>query len=421
MPRPKGSFNNRLYGPSTTPQSVIEDIGNPGVLYVSDLTGVEPEAKLRRTALKYFARRWLGMTSDETNTGPLSAVVAAYNTRAHEFTAGVPAPAPVPMPERPDVTPYIPVPTSIPALAPIPATPTPAASPNPDILGALATLGQHMHAGVDAEQVRAIVAEALKDLPHNGAVTTIKIERPDVPTITLSAEPRHRVFGELLKALSAGLNVMLVGPAGCGKTHLCEQVAKALDRAFSFNGAVDSRFMLSGFIDAQGVYRDTLYRRSYEHGGVHLFDEIDGSSANALLYLNAGLANGQQDFPDTVVQRHENSLLVASANTFGNGADRLYIGRNQLDAASTDRFYVIEMDYDTELEVALYGAAEWVGFVHQVRAAVKTLALRHVVSMRAIDSGLKALAAGIDREAVEKAVLWRHLSAADIAKIKVAM
>jgi predicted hydrolase (HD superfamily) len=79
------------------------------------------------------------------------------------------------------------------------------------------------------------------------------------------------------------------------------------------------------------------------------------------------------------------------------------------------------MDYDTELEVALYGAAEWVGFVHQVRAAVKTLALRHVVSMRAIDSGLKALAAGIDREAVEKAVLWRHLSAADIAKIKVAM
>ncbi len=82
-------------------------------------------------------------------------------------------------------------------------------------------------------------------------------------------------------------------------------------------------------------------------------------------------------------------------------ADRQYVGRNQLDAASLDRFYVIPMDYDNELESSLYGiesksqtvsqtpcamtVQEWVAYVQQVRKAVGTFggAIRHIVSMRA--------------------------------------
>jgi hypothetical protein len=45
--------------------------------------------------------------------------------------------------------------------------------------------------------------------------------------------------------------------------------------------------------------------------------------------------------------------VCAAANTYGTGADALYVGRNQLDAATLDRFYVVEMDYDRKLEAKL--------------------------------------------------------------------
>lgn len=253
------------------------------------------------------------------------------------------------------------------------------------------------------------------------AVSRIEIKLPDRPLLKTGKAPRHYAFDEILTAIAAGLNVLLVGPAGCGKTHLAEQIATALSLDFQFSGAVSSEYKLLGFIDAQGRTVTTNYRLAYENGALFLWDEIDASAAQAMLSFNAGLANGHQDFPDGIVKRHANFRAVASANTYGNGADRVYVGRNQLDAASLDRFHVIPMDYDEKLERTLYGDGEWTGYVHKARRAVRTLNLRHVVSMRAIDQGQKLLAAGLDRKAVERGSLWKHLSDADIAKVKAAM
>lgn len=256
-------------------------------------------------------------------------------------------------------------------------------------------------------------------------------------TASLDGEIFHPCFPEVLAAISAGLNVLLVGPAGSGKTHLAEQVAKALSFDFSFTGAVMQEHKLLGFRNPMGEVVRTAFRERYEHGGIFLFDEMDGSSAQALLAFNAGLANGQQDFPDGCIARHENFRVIASANTYGTGADRQYVGRNQLDAASLDRFYVIPMDYCEATERAIYSGgnvpavslykprrlsdterADWTAYVHKTRASVARLGLRHVVSARAIASGLKSLAAGIPRATVERAVIWKNLPAADIQKIK---
>lgn len=272
-------------------------------------------------------------------------------------------------------------------------------------------------AGVTEDRVLELINSHKAEVPTYRVSVTL----PNKPEITTKNAPRHSAFPEVLSAIAAGLNVLLVGPAGAGKTHLCEQVAEALDMPFSFTGAVPSEYKLLGFVDAQGRTVRTQYRNAYENGGLFLWDEMDGSSPNAMLAFNAGLANGHQDFPDMVVSRNKDFRAIASANTYGNGADRQYVGRNQLDAASLDRFYVIPMDYDERLERVLYGDDEWTGYVHSVRKAVKSLNLRHVVSMRAIDQGQKALAAGVNRESVERAVLWKSLGSADISKIKGAM
>lgn len=274
--------------------------------------------------------------------------------------------------------------------------------------------------GVDEAAVSRIVdariADAIKDIP----TARLDITVGSMPTTTVEGA-RHEVFEQVLQASAAGLHVLLVGPAGCGKTHLAHQVAEAMRLSFRFTGAVASEYKLLGFMDAQGRLVKTEYRHSYETGGVFLWDEMDASSPSAMLAFNAGLANGHQDFPDVVVKRHENFRAIASANTYGNGADRVYVGRNQMDAASLDRFFVIPMDYDERMERALYGDTEWVRFVHKARASVRKLSMRHVVSMRAIDMGTRLLAAGMDRKQVEVGALWKGLAPADVAKIKAGM
>lgn len=294
------------------------------------------------------------------------------------------------------------------------------------------------NASADLDEARVISLIQQHAPKPDVPVYRIEVKLPDRPKISDEAKPRHEVFPEVCAAVAAGLNVLLVGPAGCGKTHLGEQVCEAIGIPFRFTGAVSSEYKLLGFVNAHGGLVRTEYREAYEHGGGFLWDEMDASSPGALLAFNAGLANGHQDFPDVVVKRHANFRAMASCNTYGNGADRQYVGRNQLDAASLDRFYVVPMNYDTALEAVLFDSGEipkrepykavpnadvrgWASYVQRTRRAVSDLKIRHVVSMRAIDMGQRALLAGIPRNQVERATLWKHLGADDITKIRAAM
>jgi MoxR-like ATPase len=229
----------------------------------------------------------------------------------------------------------------------------------------------------------------------------------------------HCQTATLRQLLSSGQHCYLVGPAGSGKTTAAEKCAAALGLNFYCQsvGAQTTQAQLLGFINATGQYVPTHFRQAYENGGLFLLDEIDAGNANVLTALNAALANGICSFPDRMVKRHENFLCVAAANTFGTGADRQYVGRNQLDAASIDRFAFLEWPYDEKLESQLAGNEEWTGYVQKIRKAVAALKIRHVVSPRASIQGAKLLSAGMNRAEVEEAVIWKGLDQPTRAKI----
>lgn len=228
---------------------------------------------------------------------------------------------------------------------------------------------------------------------------------------------QHFQLPTLIKILATKLNVYLVGPAGAGKTHAAIQCAKALDVPFHFTGAVASEFKLTGFMDAQGRIVSTEFRKAYENGGLFLFDEIDASYPQAVLAFNAALANDYMDFPDKRVQRHEKFYCIAAANTYGQGADRQYVGRNQLDAASLDRFVFLDWKYDKNLERQLAGNEKWSSRVQKVRKFIEENKIRHVVSPRASIFGAKLLASGISQDIVENTILWKGLDEATRNKI----
>jgi MoxR-like ATPase len=83
------------------------------------------------------------------------------------------------------------------------------------------------------------------------------------------------------------------------------------------------------------------------------------------------------------IKRHENTRIMAACNTFGKGGSIIYSGRNQLDAATTDRFYMVYMDYDETLEKQI-GSFEVVDWVHKLRKRVRELEIHEVVSTRMI-------------------------------------
>ena len=199
-------------------------------------------------------------------------------------------------------------------------------------------------APVAAASLDAATIERIRQDAINAAVAAVEVHRPvrieikQGSTIrVLPTAHRHPVFVKVLAALSVRENMYLVGPAGSGKTTIATQAAEALGLPFYSTGAVGM---------ASQLYMETDLYRAYVNGGVFLFDEVDASSAQALLAFNAILANDIAAFPCGTVKRHPDFVVIAAANTFGNGADAQYIGRNQLDSAFLDRFMFVTMDYD---------------------------------------------------------------------------
>jgi hypothetical protein len=232
---------------------------------------------------------------------------------------------------------------------------------------------------------------------------------------------QHFRFPSLLAWLRMRMHCALVGPAGTGKTEGARQAALALGLEFrSISvGAQTTKSDLVGYMDASGRYVSTVIRESFEFGGVVLLDEFDAANANVATVLNAITANSHAGFPDgKLVGRHKDFIVIVAMNTFGRGADREYVGRNQLDAATITRFKFISWDQDDALELALCVNTDWCKYVQAVRKSAAKVGIRHVISPRASYDGAKALADGVlSRDEVEFACIWQGLKETEKAKV----
>jgi hypothetical protein len=323
------------------------------------------------------------------------------------------------------IPPPVPVAVTPPVAAQAPVTQG-AAVPN---AGALTQLAQALKGlgigGVDPEQVKAIVDSHIGDIAETIKAAVAK-ETRRVVVVTPDGVERdmglqHAQFPALLNAMSCRdsdgnrLNLFLVGPPGSGKTRACSEASKALGLDYAFNGAIDTEYKLLGFTDAMGRVVSRPFRRIYENGGVYLFDEVDGSMPAALLALNAALANGECDFPDGMVKRHPDCIIVAAGNTWGFGATSDFVGRNKLDAASRDRFTFLNWPIDESLERKIAPDADWCAYVQKCRTVVQSKGLKILVTPRATFKGCALLAAGFTRQQAAEMAMFAGLSPEQVA------
>ena len=199
----------------------------------------------------------------------------------------------------------------------------------------------------------------------------------------------HNKFEHILKLVTANIPTLLIGPAGSGKNHTLEQVSEALDLDFYFSNAITQEFKLTGFIDANGLYHETQFYKAFKNGGLFFLDEIDASIPEVLIILNSAIANKYFDFPTGRVKAHEDFRVVAAGNTMGTGADALYVGRSQLDAATIDRFAQVEFNYDSEVEEQLASNTDLYDFIKSARKSLMDNSMQYTVSMRSIINASK--------------------------------
>ena len=264
--------------------------------------------------------------------------------------------------------------------------------------------------GVNSDEVRTIVNPIMDGFRHE-VTELVKSVKPIVNTIVVKDKPakpmtgvQHFVFPKVLGAISQGVHLWLVGPAGTGKSTIGEQVAEALSLPFSAVNCTSTmtETALKGYNDANGNYVGTEFRRIFEGGGVFVFDEIDNANPNVLGALNSALANGFMAFADKRVAKHPDFVGIATGNTFGSGATMEYVGRNPIDGATIDRFAQLEVPIDEKVEDAMLAsvgldaiiATKWVTAVRKARQNVSDSGLKVIVSPRATLNGAKLLRSG---------------------------
>jgi len=236
-------------------------------------------------------------------------------------------------------------------------------------------------------------------------------------------------FPDLLQLASARINIMMIGPAGCGKTHIAGQLAESLELDFASQScsAGMSESQLTGWLlplkGGNFEYVASEFIRIYENGGVFLLDEMDAADPNVLIFINQALANTQFSLPQRhkkpVVKRHKDFVAVAACNTFGGGADAMYHARNALDASTIDRFKMgmVAIDYSEKVERNLVDEdiLEW---GTEIRESIQKHGMRKIMSTRVLRDATTMMGVGwdLDRIATSYFLDWSPEEIAIIEK-----
>ena len=245
-------------------------------------------------------------------------------------------------------------------------------------------------------------------------VVPMEVEEPKQEEVEQDKEIRHEKYNQIKTCIELNIPVYLVGEAGTGKNYTLEQIAWDCGYDFYYTNSVQQEYKLTGFIDAGGTYHETEFYKAFKNGGIFFLDEIDASIPEVLVLLNAAIANRYFEFPNGRIYAHDKFRVVAAGNTVGSGADELYTGRMVLDAATLDRFVIIEFSYDRHVEMHITNNnTDLVEFVEELRKQAKEQGIRATFSYRCLEMVTK-LEPVMDLQEILKIAVFKGMTKEEV-------
>jgi MoxR-like ATPase len=185
--------------------------------------------------------------------------------------------------------------------------------------------------------------QTIKDFIHNSSVNL-------KPTELVMSELKWKY---LIRSAVRAKNIMMTGPAGCGKTMAAKALVKALDRPdfyFNLGATQDPRATLIGntqFSKDNGTFfaESAFVKAIKTPNAVILLDELSRAHPDAWNILMTVLDGGQRYLRldeaegSPIVKVANGVTFIATAN-IGNE----YTSTRVIDRAILDRFVTIEMD-----------------------------------------------------------------------------
>jgi nitric oxide reductase NorQ protein len=163
----------------------------------------------------------------------------------------------------------------------------------------------------------------------------------------------------LVRSGVRGKNIMMTGPAGCGKTMAAKSLVNSLDRPdyyFNLGATQDPRGTLIGnthYESSKGTYfSESLFVKAIQTpNSVILLDELSRAHPDAWNILMTVLDYGQR-YLRLDEQDNQSTIKVADGVTFIATANigNEYTSTRVMDKALMDRFTIVEMDVLSEEE-----------------------------------------------------------------------
>ncbi len=270
-----------------------------------------------------------------------------------------------------------------------------------------------------------------------GIAETFKKKETEIPDPTDIEYIKPKIWDKVYSLMKSN-NVLLFGPAGCGKTLMCRELAKAQNTPFySLSCAGGMRYsQLIGKTelvveDGMQVTRfvPSRFLEVIQEPGVSLLDEVFAIDPDALQGLNGILDYGTRGIrcPDgTFITVHPEHKIIAAANTNGRSVSRKYTAPQAQDLSVLSRFLSFKMDYDKSVEGKLLAGSglddkQKIALgdaLTNIRGAIKTHQIPVDLGTRDLTSAIRALKAYPDtKTAIETAFLGKF-SDAERAKVE---